>query len=158
MSTRGSIGEAYSLLPAHCHELERMNSGTRTYIHTDENNHFLYFFMAAGACIRGFQSSMQPIIAVDATHLKCLGDTKSIRASNWQDSGDYSQPDLQSWQTSATPSQTELQILADLGDTKSNRAANPGTHGPCVPETREANVKCTDKTEGKLDVCRHRHN
>ncbi|KAI5317073.1 hypothetical protein L3X38_036780 [Prunus dulcis] len=45
-----------------------------------------------------------------------------------------------SWQTSATLSQTELQILADLG------------------ETREANVKCTDKSEGKLDVRRHRHN
>ncbi|CAL8084251.1 unnamed protein product [Prunus armeniaca] len=71
MSTRGSVEEAYSLLPAYCHELERVNSGTRTYIHTDENNHFLYFFMAVGACIRGFQSSMRPVIAVDATHLKC---------------------------------------------------------------------------------------
>ncbi|XP_020418017.1 uncharacterized protein LOC109948725 [Prunus persica] len=71
MSTRGSVEEAYSLLPAYCHELERVNFGTRTYIHTDENNHFLYFFMAIGACIRGFQSSMRPIIAVDATHLKC---------------------------------------------------------------------------------------
>ena len=27
--------------------------------------------MAVGACIRGFQSSMRPVIAVDATHLKC---------------------------------------------------------------------------------------
>ncbi|XP_034197459.1 uncharacterized protein LOC117612938 [Prunus dulcis] len=71
MSIRGSVEEAYSLLPAYCHELERVNSGTRTYIHTDENNHFLYFFMAVGACIRGFQSSMRPVIAVDATHLKC---------------------------------------------------------------------------------------
>ncbi|BBN68146.1 hypothetical protein Prudu_301S000300 [Prunus dulcis] len=26
-----------------------------------------------------------------------------------------------------------------------------------VPETREANVKCTDKTESKLDVRGHRH-
>ncbi|BBG98447.1 hypothetical protein Prudu_007854 [Prunus dulcis] len=33
----------------------------------------------------------------------------------------------------------------------------PGSHGPDVPETREANVKCTDKTEGKLDVRGHRH-
>ncbi|CAL9018428.1 unnamed protein product, partial [Prunus brigantina] len=71
MSTRGSVEEAYSLLPAYCHELEHVNSSTRTYIHTDENNHFLYFFMAVGACIRGFQSSMRPVIAVDATHLKC---------------------------------------------------------------------------------------
>ncbi|KAI5352194.1 hypothetical protein L3X38_005085 [Prunus dulcis] len=110
-----------------------------------------------------------------------LGDTKSTRAANWQDSGDRSQPDPQSWQVSVTQSQPESQILAGLGDTQSIRAANPGsqserqilaglsdtqsiraanpsTHGPDVPETREANVKCTDKTEGKLDVCRHRHN
>ncbi|BBG97651.1 hypothetical protein Prudu_006851 [Prunus dulcis] len=33
----------------------------------------------------------------------------------------------------------------------------PGSHGPGVPETREANVKCTDKTESKLDVRGHRH-
>ncbi|BBG96852.1 hypothetical protein Prudu_005791, partial [Prunus dulcis] len=33
----------------------------------------------------------------------------------------------------------------------------PGSPGPGVPETREANVKCTDKTEGKLDVRGHRH-
>ncbi|BBG99566.1 hypothetical protein Prudu_009294, partial [Prunus dulcis] len=31
----------------------------------------------------------------------------------------------------------------------------PGSHGPGVLETREANVKCTDKTKGKLDVRRH---
>ncbi|KAI5334688.1 hypothetical protein L3X38_024821 [Prunus dulcis] len=87
-----------------------------------------------------------------------LDDTKSTRVANWQDSGDNSQPDPQSWQISVTPSQPELQILVGLGDTKSIRAANPGTYGPGVPEIREANVKCTDKTEGKLDVCRHRHN
>ncbi|BBG97153.1 hypothetical protein Prudu_006183, partial [Prunus dulcis] len=32
-----------------------------------------------------------------------------------------------------------------------------GSHGPGVPKTREANVKCTDKTESKLDVRGHRH-
>ena len=37
------------------------------------------------------------------------------------------------------------------------RAANPGTHGPSVPETREANVKCTDVTGNNLDVRRHHH-
>ncbi|CAL8163048.1 unnamed protein product [Prunus armeniaca] len=73
MSTRGSVDEAYSLLQAYCHELEHVNSGTKTYIHTDENSHFciFIFFMVVGACIRGFQSSMQPVIVVDATHLKC---------------------------------------------------------------------------------------
>ena len=43
-----------------------------------------------------------------------LGDTQSIRAANWQDSGDYSQPDP----------------LAGLGDTKSTRAALAGFRGP----------------------------
>ncbi|CAL8154584.1 unnamed protein product [Prunus armeniaca] len=33
----------------------------------------------------------------------------------------------------------------------------PGSHGPSVPETREANVKRADKTEGNLDVRGHRH-
>ncbi|KAI5316478.1 hypothetical protein L3X38_036185 [Prunus dulcis] len=98
-----------------------------------------------------------------------LGDTKSTRAENWQDSGDRSLLDPQSWQVSVTPSQSEPQILVGLGDTQYIRAANPGMSRrhtvypsrkscPGVPETREANVKCTDKTEGKLDVCRHRHN
>ncbi|BBH03278.1 hypothetical protein Prudu_014102 [Prunus dulcis] len=45
-----------------------------------------------------------------------LGDTKLTRASNWQDSGDRSQSDPHSWLS------------------RSGR-----------PETREANVKCTDK-------------
>ncbi|KAI5334933.1 hypothetical protein L3X38_025066 [Prunus dulcis] len=91
-----------------------------------------------------------------AKHLKCLGDTKSIRAANWQDSGDHSQPD-----PLAGLGDTKSIRAANpgrSGDTKSIRVANPGTHGSGVPETREANVKCIDKTEGKLDVRRHRHN
>ncbi|KAI5319332.1 hypothetical protein L3X38_039040 [Prunus dulcis] len=43
-----------------------------------------------------------------------LGDTQSIQAANWQDSGDYSQPDL----------------LAGLDDTKSTRAALAGFRRP----------------------------
>ncbi|XP_020415595.1 uncharacterized protein LOC109948090 [Prunus persica] len=70
LSIRGSTEEAYYILPAYCYELERMNPGTKTHIQTDENNHFVYLFMAVGACIRGFHSSMRPVIAVDATHLK----------------------------------------------------------------------------------------
>ncbi|XP_034203776.1 uncharacterized protein LOC117618293 [Prunus dulcis] len=70
LSIRGSTEEAYYILPAYCYELERMNPGTKTDNRTDENNHFVYLFMAVGACIRGFRSSMRPVIAVDATHLK----------------------------------------------------------------------------------------
>ncbi|BBN67400.1 hypothetical protein Prudu_66S000600 [Prunus dulcis] len=33
----------------------------------------------------------------------------------------------------------------------------PGSHGLGVLETREANVKCTDKAESKLDVRGYRH-
>ncbi|XP_021833424.1 uncharacterized protein LOC110773230 [Prunus avium] len=70
LSIRGSAEETYYILAAYCYELERMNPGTKTHIQTDENNHFVYFFMAVGACIRGFRSSMRPVITVDATHLK----------------------------------------------------------------------------------------
>ncbi|XP_008241889.1 PREDICTED: uncharacterized protein LOC103340274 [Prunus mume] len=70
LSIRGSAEEAYYILPAYCYELERMNPGTKTHIQTDENNHFVYLFMAVGICIRWFCSSMRPVIAVDATHLK----------------------------------------------------------------------------------------
>ncbi|XP_020409192.1 uncharacterized protein LOC109946269 [Prunus persica] len=70
LSIRGSTEEAYYILPAYYYELERMNPSTKTHIQTDENNHFVYLFMAVGACIRGFRSSMRPVIAVDATHLK----------------------------------------------------------------------------------------
>ncbi|CAL2244556.1 unnamed protein product [Prunus armeniaca] len=41
MSIRGLAEEAYYILPAYCYELERMNPGTKTHIHTDETNHFL---------------------------------------------------------------------------------------------------------------------
>ncbi|KAI5318354.1 hypothetical protein L3X38_038062 [Prunus dulcis] len=85
-----------------------------------------------------------------------LGDTQSVRAANWQDSGDRSQPD-----PLAGLGNTKSTRAANPDrsrDTKSIRAANPGTQIPGVPETREANVKCTDKTESKLDVRRHRHN
>ncbi|BBH05074.1 hypothetical protein Prudu_016360 [Prunus dulcis] len=60
--------------------------------------------------------------------VKNVSVTQSTRAANWQDSG------------------TIVSLIC-----------NPGSHGPGVPKTREANVKCTDKTESKLDVCGHRH-
>ncbi|BBN67591.1 hypothetical protein Prudu_122S000300 [Prunus dulcis] len=75
------------------------------------------------------------------------GDTQSIRAANWQDTGDYGQPDPragdrgqpdpQSWQVSGTQSQPSRKSWQVLGH-QVCRAANPGTHGPSVPETREA--------------------
>ncbi|BBG99387.1 hypothetical protein Prudu_009060 [Prunus dulcis] len=57
---------------------------------------------------------------------------------------------------SVTQSQPEPQICKIQG-TVVSLIRNPGSHGLGVLETREANVKCTDKTEDKLDVCRHHY-
>ncbi|BBN68008.1 hypothetical protein Prudu_253S000400, partial [Prunus dulcis] len=87
--------------------------------------------------LAGFRDHSQP------DPLAGLGDTQSTQAATGRIQG------------------TVVSLIRNPGrsrDTKSIRAANPGTHGPGVSETREANVKYTDKTEGKLDVRRHRHN
>ena len=55
----------------------------------------------------------------------------------WQDTGDCSQPDPQSWQVSGTQSQRSRKSWQVSGH-QVCRAANLGTHGPSVPETREA--------------------
>ncbi|BBG97323.1 hypothetical protein Prudu_006408 [Prunus dulcis] len=57
---------------------------------------------------------------------------------------------------SVTQSQPEPQNGRIQG-TVVSMIRNPGSHGPGVSETREANVKCTDKTDSKLDVCGYRH-
>ncbi|XP_024179315.1 uncharacterized protein LOC112185307 [Rosa chinensis] len=67
---RGSPEESFAILPTYCAMLERKNQGTITHIETDEQNHFLYFFMAIGASIRGFHDCMRPVIARDGTFLK----------------------------------------------------------------------------------------
>ena len=67
---RGSPEESFAILPSYCSMLERNNPGTVTHIETDADNHFLYFFMALGVSIRGFHSSMRPVIAIDGAFLK----------------------------------------------------------------------------------------
>ncbi|BBH03479.1 hypothetical protein Prudu_014369 [Prunus dulcis] len=57
---------------------------------------------------------------------------------------------------SVTQSQPEPQTGRIQG-TVVSLIRNPGSQGPGIPETREANVKCTDNTESKLDVRGHRH-
>ncbi|KAI5350268.1 hypothetical protein L3X38_003159 [Prunus dulcis] len=80
-----------------------------------------------------------------------------------EDSGDHSQPDplaglgdTQSTQAATGRIQgTVVNLIRNPGrsrDTKSIRAVNSGTHGLSVSETREANVKCTDKTEATLRI------
>ncbi|XP_038686652.1 protein FAR1-RELATED SEQUENCE 6-like [Tripterygium wilfordii] len=69
-SVRGTPEDSFSYLPHYCAELEKNNPGTITYIESDHEKRFKYFFMALGASLRGFWSAMRPVIAVDGTHLK----------------------------------------------------------------------------------------
>ncbi|XP_022855837.1 uncharacterized protein LOC111377032 [Olea europaea var. sylvestris] len=67
---RGSPDDSYAKLPMYCHILEKNNPGTLTFIETDNDGHFMYFFMALGPSIRGFLSSIRRVICVDGTFLK----------------------------------------------------------------------------------------
>ena len=51
---QGSPSELYSLLPKYFHVLKKENEGTVTYLKSDGNNNFLYYFVAIGSCINGF--------------------------------------------------------------------------------------------------------
>ncbi|XP_073152970.1 uncharacterized protein [Henckelia pumila] len=68
---RGSPEDGYGNLASYCYILEKNNPGTTTYIQTDQGDRFLYFFLSLGPSIRGFHSSMRPVICVDGTFLKC---------------------------------------------------------------------------------------
>ncbi|KAK3224379.1 hypothetical protein Dsin_011404 [Dipteronia sinensis] len=61
---------SYQLLPAYCHQLKRMNSGTVTAIKTDAAQKFEYLFISLNASLVGFQTAIRPTICIDATHLK----------------------------------------------------------------------------------------
>ena len=69
-SIKGSPEESYGALPSYCYMLEQKNPGTITDIVTDVDNQFKYLFMAFGACIFGFRTSIRPVIAIDGTFLK----------------------------------------------------------------------------------------
>lgn len=69
-SLRISQEESFAKLSSYCVLLESNNPGTVTHIDTDSQNHFLYCFVAIGACIRGFHSVMRPVVAIDRTFLK----------------------------------------------------------------------------------------
>ncbi|XP_023641958.1 uncharacterized protein LOC111831561 [Capsella rubella] len=66
---RGTAEESYKMLPCYLHMLEKVNQGTRTYLHLDENKKFMYLFIALGVSIEGFQV-MRKVISIDATFLK----------------------------------------------------------------------------------------
>ncbi|XP_022849931.1 uncharacterized protein LOC111372026 [Olea europaea var. sylvestris] len=65
----GKPRESYAKLPAYCHVLEMQNPGTLTFIHTNDDRHFKYLFMALGPSIHGFVNSMRKIISVDGAFL-----------------------------------------------------------------------------------------
>lgn len=69
-SILGSAEESYASLPSYCAELEKSNPGTVTCISTDASDNFKYFFMLIGACLRGFLSSVRPVISVGGTDWK----------------------------------------------------------------------------------------
>ena len=50
--------------------LEQKKYDTITDIVIDHDNQFKYFFMALGACIYGFRTSIRPVITIDGTFLK----------------------------------------------------------------------------------------
>ena len=63
-SIRGSPEESYSALPSYCYVLEQKNPDTITDIVIDHDNQFNYFFMALGACISGFRTSIRLVITI----------------------------------------------------------------------------------------------
>ena len=69
-SIMGSPEESYGALPCYCYMLEQKNPGTITDIVTNVNNQLKYLFMAFGAYISRFHSSIRPVTAVDGTFLK----------------------------------------------------------------------------------------
>ncbi|XP_010507266.1 PREDICTED: uncharacterized protein LOC104783862 [Camelina sativa] len=66
---KGSPEESYKMLRCYLHMLEKVNHGTRSYVHCNENNKFMYLFIALGASIEGFKV-MRKVITMDATFLK----------------------------------------------------------------------------------------
>ncbi|KAH9779794.1 SWIM-type domain-containing protein [Citrus sinensis] len=69
---RGNPAESYNLLLKYSHVLTTANEGTVTHLEQDGDGNFLYYFVALGSSIKGFIQYIQPVIAVDGTHLKGL--------------------------------------------------------------------------------------
>ena len=51
---RGSPTTSYKLLPTYLKMVEKKNVGSRTFIESDDSNHFKYIFMAIGSYLREF--------------------------------------------------------------------------------------------------------
>ncbi|KAK3227208.1 hypothetical protein Dsin_007070 [Dipteronia sinensis] len=66
----GSAAESFQRIPSYLYMFERKNPSTVTDFELDDDGRFKFFFFSYGACIRGFRSSIRPVIAIDDTHLK----------------------------------------------------------------------------------------
>ncbi|KAH0672618.1 hypothetical protein KY284_023705 [Solanum tuberosum] len=66
---RGTAENGYSCLPAFSYMFETLYVGSSYCLMVNEDSHrFMYYFLAFGACIKGF-AHMRNVIAVDGTHL-----------------------------------------------------------------------------------------
>ncbi|KAH0773406.1 hypothetical protein KY290_010543 [Solanum tuberosum] len=66
---RGTTENGYSCLPTFSYMFETLNVGSSYCLIVNEDSHrFMYFFLAFGACIKGF-AHMRKVIEVDGTHL-----------------------------------------------------------------------------------------
>ncbi|XP_060179031.1 uncharacterized protein LOC132609179 [Lycium barbarum] len=65
---RGTLEHGYACLPAYSYMVENLNPGSRICISLDDADRFKYYFVAYGACIRGYKH-MRKVITVDGTHL-----------------------------------------------------------------------------------------
>ncbi|KAH0761470.1 hypothetical protein KY290_017543 [Solanum tuberosum] len=66
---RGTTENGYSCLRVFSYMFETVNVGSSYCLMVNENSHrFMYYFLAFGACIKGF-AHMKKVIAVDGTHL-----------------------------------------------------------------------------------------
>ncbi|XP_060182481.1 uncharacterized protein LOC132612176 [Lycium barbarum] len=65
---RGTSEHVYASLPAYSYMVENLNLGSRICISLDDADKFKYYFVAYGACIRGYKH-MRNVIAVEGTHL-----------------------------------------------------------------------------------------
>ncbi|KAL5576418.1 hypothetical protein UlMin_018117 [Ulmus minor] len=65
----GTPEQSYKLLPGYLHMLMEINPGPIVNLEVTDGNKFQYLFIVFAASIQGF-SYCQPIISIDATHLK----------------------------------------------------------------------------------------
>ncbi|XP_022883239.1 uncharacterized protein LOC111399992 [Olea europaea var. sylvestris] len=63
---------------AFCYNMGRFNTESTFFIEKNDENHFKYFIMALGQCVRGFRNAMRPLILVDGTTLKARYGGKLI--------------------------------------------------------------------------------